>query len=735
MFSLNNLSSLEIFRRLPWEFTGRETVPDRGIEDKAVRDKWITNPLTKYDVYSLFEGANPNGRVSKCGGGGEGNAPVLVHGLAVDYDLPLTEEQVAKSIAAMNIKPNWIERTLSGNWRLVWLFEKPVPMASFDFARYWQQHINELIWFDKMAGVDEGALTAPERYYTNGGIWKPGPATTPVPWALLQGHLVKISNKFNFTGPEFGPTIPLPIVADQLRQRFPKFAEWPGDFSLNAQGPSFWVEGSESPKSAIVRETGIQTFSDHANGKGFFNWSELIGAEFVRQYKLSEIGRAVEGIYFDDRQYFKKDKTGRWCPNTQENIRLFLITERGLSDIKRKGENFSAVQEALTYLLHSHRVRTAAPFAFFPEGRTLINGESVLNTFSKEVLKPADGPQKWGAEGNFPFLSNFFETFFDPPEQLPFFLSWLAYAYKSFYEKKPRSGQVVFIAGGVNVGKTFLTRGIVSGLFSGHAEANQFLMGEDLFNAELFDCGLWTVDDGSIAANPYSHRRFSEMVKRLAANHTIRCNGKYLKAVNVGWQGRIMFTLNLDTQSGEIIPDLDLSLREKIMIFRAVIEAAVQFLPQDQMEEMLARELPYFARWLLDYEIPAHCRANDPRFFVKSYLEQSLVNTANQSSGSAAFSEIIEEWGRENFQTRDREANFWEGTSLQLFKAVMQDPLLTEVLRGVTVQKFGQQLGALAMKKIFRMEIIGNEHRRLFRIHRDSRWPKPAPARAIIANT
>jgi hypothetical protein len=251
-------------------------------------------------------------------------------------------------------------------------------------------------------------------------------------------------------------------------------------------------------------------------------------------------------------------------------------------------------------------------------------------------------------------------------------------------------------------------------------------MGDDNFNRELFEFALWCIDDGSIAANFQKHKIFSEIVKRVVANPSIRCNGKYRAAGTVPWQGRIFVTLNLDPESRRMVPDTDLSLREKIMILRTHETPQVQFLVADEMVAMLKRELPFLGRFLMDWVIPPHCIADNPRFGVKSYLEKSLLDSANRSSVSGAFGEILEEWMRSYFMEQNPEADKWEGTSLQLYKAIQLDHSLLEAMRPFNVQNVGNHLLNLISKNVFKISVSGDENRRLFTILRDEvRFPRP----------
>src|SRR5262245_11151798 len=139
MFYLKNLTSTETHRGKPWEFTSLELVPEkcRGKDGKPARTEWITNPNTDFHVYSMFEGVNPNARVKAPVKDNEGNPVVYMHGLAVDYDTPFDPVEFQRGLDRIEDKslhPNWVEITLSGNFRLIWLFKEPLPIPAQAFA-------------------------------------------------------------------------------------------------------------------------------------------------------------------------------------------------------------------------------------------------------------------------------------------------------------------------------------------------------------------------------------------------------------------------------------------------------------------------------------------------------------------------------------------------------------------------------------------------------------------------
>jgi hypothetical protein len=205
----------------------------------------------------------------------EGNPPRFCYALVGDFDHPLADAEVIELCKACSTVPNWIEKTLSGNWRVVWLFESPIPVVSFEWMTKF------LKAFDKfgfsltglLPGLDEKAFTNPTRYWTNSGQWtKLNP--NPISENVTAGWVIKFNTTYNFSR-EDAVNIPFDVIIPALKEKYAAgFAEWPGDFVVGSQGPTFWVPASKSPKSAIVHEGGIYTFSGNAS-QSFYTWADL----------------------------------------------------------------------------------------------------------------------------------------------------------------------------------------------------------------------------------------------------------------------------------------------------------------------------------------------------------------------------------------------------------------------------------------------------------------------------
>jgi hypothetical protein len=703
---------------MPWDFKPASPIPETVRTDKKLRDVWIENPTTEHHVYTFFEGINNRYRITAPNADGEGNPVRAMHALVADYDHHNTsKEEVMRKIERTSWKPNWVERTLSGNWRFVWLLEKPLLFPSHSFAKHFLQTFPQFA-FDPslfLVAFDRSAWEAPERLYVNSCEWH-HIHDKPIPEDISRGWLVKASEKFGFDRDEFGIAIPLDVMKPKLEEKYPRFIDWPGEFSLNSQGPSFWVDGSVSPKSAIVRDTGMQTFSDHA-AKAFYSWAELVGIDFCRAYEAEAIGRAVKEIYHDSRLYWRKLASSIWRGYEKADIVNHLVTKRGVSvSAKKKGP--SEVQRCIEYIQSEQGIQGAAPCIYLPEGLIPQHGElPLLNTSNVRPMAPAQEKGVWGLHGGFPWLSSLMDAFFSSPDQLPYWLAHHAYAYQAALNGEPCSGQAVIIIGGTGTGKTLLGSEVFGRTLGGSIDAQRYLMGEDKFGSQLFHVPVWLINDATVSTDPKKFRFYTETVKKAVANCDLEYHKKFAVPTMVKWLGRIFITGNDDEESIRIIPNLGQSILDKLMLFRAVHETKFKFPSMAEIKRILDRELPAYCAYLRDYKIHDDL-VGDSRFGIECYHEPSLVRSSNQSSENAGFGEILEDWKQFYFETDKPEAKFWKGTAFQLLKELNNDPRSEAVVRRLSVDGIGRHLAGLKNKGV-RIEVDDSGTTRKWIIFKD----------------
>lgn len=707
--SLSNLASTSVEFVCPWTFQGDIPAEAKGKANKTKRGEWIEDSSTLHNCYLGWEGFDSSVRISSKS---DGNQPYKLHALVADYDAAVDDEELQKGCARMGAYlPAYFERTLSGYSRFVWLLETPVTVPSRAFAVELLKFLLRRIPVEELSvGFDAPAWLAPERAYTNSCEWAKV-SDYRIPAKLMSGWVLQVAEKFSFRNTSDSIAVPLDLVWPELVKKYPG-AAWPSDFVEGSQGPSFWVEGSTSAKSALVKAEGLYTFSAHAP-KPWYSWRDLLGSQFVDEYESKNLGAAVDGIFFDGKGYWRKDGRGKWMPYTKEDTASHLAIERHLSRNAPKGQS-SEVDRALEHIRQWNTVIGAAPFVFRPSGLVRVSDHFALNTFTRTVVKPAEVDKvEWGPDGPMPYLSNYLGGFFDPADQLDFFISWLKRFYVSAYEQALDSGQNIFIVGPTGIGKTLLSTVVLSNLCAGHAVAEDYLMGATSFNSQLFESALWTIDDNSAAVTSATHRKFSTVIKRMAANTTFEYHAKFQVPCQVQWQGRVVVTMNSDEESIQLIPDLGISILDKICLFRAA-QRDMKFPPNRELEATIRRELPYLAKYLMDYEVPERCRGAN-RFGVVSYHEQSLVRTAKHSSRANSFQEVLDDWRADYFAEKSED---WTGTSYQLLTQFNVDPAKAAALRGMDVSAVSRGLSALKNTGYKYISIKETEEGRLWIIHR-----------------
>lgn len=691
-FYVRNLTEQTLLEGNPWEFQPTETISQQIRHDKVSRQDFYRTASTQHHFYAGIEPANPNQRTSKT------NPPRRIHAICVDFDLPLTPERVNEAIEKMTRKPSWVERSLGGNCRLIWVLSLPLLVDSTEFAQFVLQESKKWLQMELLPGLDDGALTDPMRLLCNGCDWK-ATVHPSIPENDCQAFYVKCGAAFRFTPITAAGEIPLDLVEKALKEKFPTFS-WPGPFDVDTQGPSFWVEGSTSPMSAIVKKDGMFSFSDHAE-KPFFYWGDILGKEFAQKYETNALAEATKNIFFDGKMYWvMNDHEGHFIAMSKDALQTRLKVDCRVSP-KPDKTGTSMMDRCLNHINNYGHVSGGAPVLFHEPGMLEFAGMKVVNTASKsKIIIPCGIPTVWGPEGKFPFLSQVFDGLFDPTAQLEYFLAWLRYFYVNALKQTPKPGQNLFIAGGPGVGKTLMNRTIIGGLMGGHTDAARFMVGDGGFNSSLFHSAVWSVDDETISDSESAHRRFSSYIKLAAANQSFNYRKKFEHELVIPWQGRVIVTLNLDDASSRSLPALDGTILDKVSFFRGVAEPKFRFPDRDIIVRLVREEMPHFAQWLVNWETPEHL-IGEARYGVKAHHEPTLISRAHQSSKSSPFKEIVVDFLARWFVDNPKALEY-RASVTQLMRGLHSDPLNDAVMRSLKLEQCNRYLETLSKEGVLK---------------------------------
>ncbi len=647
----------------PWNF-----VPNQpAFADKPAWLKWRGRADTQHLLYTGAEGINPDLRCS-----GKLNPIRRLHCLIADYDSVIQPSmECGLDNAPPDLRPNWISNTFSGGRRLVYLFEEPIALDSV-LAKGFLSIARTQLRLDKLLpGLCPKAYPNATQVYDVGTNWR-HLSESLLPTSVLHLWLVEAAKHATW---KTDVEIPLSAVADEVEKQYP--GKWPGDFVVGARGPVFWDDGS-NPSSCIVVENGIVCFSRE---KTFFSWLDVLGASFVRKHQADKIGGAVADTYFDGSRYYQKID-GFWQSVAKDDFVKRLKVKHGLDSSKSKHETSSETDRAEVFIQEHRKVNGVLPCLFDRRDVVERAGRKILNISCIHALEPADLSGEWAE--SFPWIAGYLDTFFDPHEQLDYYLAWLRRFYASALAGRLERGQNVFLVGSMDIGKTLMGYRIIGDMMGGCADASDHIVRGSEFNRALGESALWVLDDSQAASDPVAHRKFYELVKKLASNPTINFRKMYADAETQEWAGRLFCTLNDDSHSLQMIPDLSLSLEDKVHIFKAT-EGARKFPPRHELESMIARELPHFARWLLEWVPPEHVVARN-RFGVRNYIHEGLRTAALHSSGVGDLLEIIDLWLK-----RSQLEEEWVGTSTVWLSTALSDEALRPLVSKFTPRILGKR--------------------------------------------
>ena len=688
----------------PWAtpVRGRET-----FADKHSFKTHLAKETTRDCLYSGILGACPSLRV------GHDNPASRMVAIVADYDTPMTDKERARKLARLTNKPNFISTSFSGGTHAVWLLEKPLPLMP---GPHMVQELLRVICRElrlkrAFETLDTKAFFTPGQYYHAGWDWQ-AVDDNPIPESTAMLWFDEALRKSRFH--ETGVQIPLDRVAAEVEKRFP--GRWKGEFSLGARGARFWDPMADNPTAAIVRENGMTCFTGPFP---FRSWGDIFGQDFVSQYRAETEGVMLSECYFVDNSFYVRtdyrNEDGTMVPAWQQlnrqSMESFAALRYNLSTTSEDGQP-SQLRQALSKIIVENSLVGAGPFIYRPDKIVAVNGAPHLNISFLKVQEPDSAKgNAWG--DGFPWTAAFLERLFPDIIQRERFMSEWAYAYKNAYAGAPRNGHTMFVAGPPGVGKNFLSECLYGPSLGGFADASEFLLGRTRFNSNLFKVGVWTCNDSVTKGDAKERAVFAKALKKMAANQVHVVEAKYRNASSVPWEGRIVVTLNTDPLSLQILPDVDISNRDKICLFKT----SDKVLDDKDAARKALEELPALCAYLLNMEIPEHCRG-DARFGVRNYLHEELYAEAATSSSTASFGEILGLFATDMFAA-DGRLEFIEGSATWFLQQMLQQDAIKEMLRGeVTARSIGKQLGALMSSASFPLAYKRNSHQRVWSISR-----------------
>ena len=406
--------------------------------------------------------------------------------------------------------------------------------------------------------------------------------------------------------------------------------------------------------------------------------------------------------YYDAarKEFVCENAEGRWVQHGEGGYKRILASRWLSKKIKEdSGDPLSQVERAMYDAVHHRTLEYSGLLAGWEKGVHTVPGVGrVLVTRGPELIKPV--------AGDWPNLHNFMSSLLrDHPAQYSTLMGWLHVAITSLYAHKFRPGQAVALCGPRDCGKSLLQQ-LLTVMFGGRmARPYQFMSGRTDFNADLFQGEHLIIEDDAPSTRLDDRRNLGSKLKEITDTEGQRLHSKGRDAVILPVFWRITISCNDEPENLMMLPPIDASLEDKLIIFRAQ-RAELPFDTTDgdgreKTWKALVGELPAFIAHLLAHKIdPAQTSG---RFGVKSFAHPEILKAIAELAPESRLAEIID---HELFATMGLAAAAWEGTTGDLERRLVQSETVAYDARKLLTfnTAVGVYLARLAIKHPKRYE-------------------------------
>ncbi len=713
-----NLNTVSLELGEPWEFIKSGT-PLQKLSKTKRREAMLKDD-TEWNVYSVYEGNAPNLRID------DTNPAKWQLGFAGDYDRKYTSDDAVKGINALpaakkDLVPiaNYLENSLSGNIRLLWLFARRLPMMSREFQIAFNELLVERLKVREiLLGYDE-ASTKPSQLWTNGATWS-DLNQPPISYEWLLGLVLEVSKRAAFQGKQ---TIPLEKIHAEMELRYP--GRWKGEFKLDATGVRIWDEKADNECGCQVKLDGMLCFTGPFP---FRTWSDILGSDWVKKNTELNNGKIMDLFRYNvlDQNYHVRDGD-KWEVKTKDDVLMKLRT-LGVSSKIPKGETASEADHMVMTIQQANKVSGVGPIISKPPGIVEYLGYPFLNTYDCKVVMGVPGATK--TEADFPHLWQVLQGFQTTPKSLalPSFLFWHRRRYLSQRDFRGDSGQAAFIGGEPNTGKTLVAVRVVTASLGGqHSNPFRYFTGQTNFNVQLFSKAVLMVNDEESPNDTSEKRKMHARLKGIVVNPTQEIEAKFRTPTVVEWKGCCIWTMNLDAGDVYQIPEVTSGNDDKLCFWR-MVDTGIKWNDNSQVtEEILRKELPHYLWWLEHVfqppkEILATGNSKFQRMGMISYFDPLMRRYSLQNTDAYSVWELLEQWIKIDDYWFDAKGSptaneFWIGTSAELLTLLHSHDQLKPLLQGVTARSLPKSLSTLS-KQSFSGVMLDPDSRRHFKISR-----------------
>ena len=357
----------------------------------------------------------------------------------------------------------------------------------------------------------------------------------------------------------------------------------------------------------------------------------------------------LDDLHYDPNsgQWWTRNAWGDYAQINGERVRT-LFTESGVSPTKDQ-TGASDVDRELLRRTRDTRIRYAGSVAGHQAG---LYGK-VLVTESVAPL-----PAVPGFSGRLQtYLHNLLDQNDDQYWRL---IYWLALRRQAVLTGTWRASQALALVGPAACGKSFVQAQVITKLLGGRiAKPYRYMSGATEFNGDLFASEHLCISDEAPGRDIHSRRSLGSHIKSMLFDIDQSCHPKNRQAITLRPIWAMSISLNDEPENLQVLPPLDPSLMDKLIILRCVRHPLPWPGPEiEVLREIIDTELSAFAHYLDGLTVPEHLV--EPRCGLKAYQHPAILEELMQLSPEHQLIGLIDTAIFEN------EFLTWRGTAADL---------------------------------------------------------------------
>jgi hypothetical protein len=314
--------------------------------------------------------------------------------------------------------------------------------------------------------------------------------------------------------------------------------------------------------------------------------------------------------------------------------------------------------------------------AGYPTGIHEQDGGKILVTRPPKIVQ--------SAAGEFPTLEGIFRGLFESdsyPMQFGCVTAWLKRSRENVLAGRRRPTPALAIVGQRGAGKSLAIEIFRRSLGGRQAACYRALCGDSNFNADLCAAELLVVDDEAASRDHRARVRLGQGIKSTLFGGSVRFEGKGRDAFNARPVQSLVIALNSEPEHLQVLPEMDESLRDKIILSLAG-EAQIPPELADDPEELgtvIDGELPAFLHWLEGWEIPAEMVDRRGRI-VCSWHPDLLASLDGISPENRLAELLAQNW---KIQKAIEDEGQWRGTAAEAEAALIESDTTRHAARTI----------------------------------------------------